>query len=102
MLELPNIVLEIHNIVLEFINKHEEDEKNYTGCSSCPDGDCEITQYHVPWYASKFSTITEIADYWRSRYKELRAQSIVFRDTFYDTTLPPEVVEAVAANLTIL
>ena len=32
----------------------------------------------------------------------MRRKSALFRDTFYDTTLPPAVVEAVAANLTIL
>ena len=32
----------------------------------------------------------------------LRDETQCFTDCFYDTTLPPEVVEAVAANLTIL
>ncbi len=40
--------------------------------------------------------------YWREQYDELRRASQRFSDCFYDTTLPPEVVEAVAANLTIL
>ena len=35
-------------------------------------------------------------------YDELRAKAARFSDCFYDTTLPPEVIEAVAANLTIL
>jgi uncharacterized protein (DUF608 family) len=58
--------------------------------------------YHVPWYAGRFMDIDEVADYWRGKYDLLREKSSLFRDTFYDTTLPPEVVEAVAANLTIL
>ena len=38
----------------------------------------------------------------KRRYAELRGRSQLFSDTFYDSSLPPEVLEAVAANLTIL
>ena len=62
---------------------------------------CEST-HHIPWYAKWFESINVMAQYWRDNYDELRARSALFRDTFYDTTLPAEVVEAVAANLTIL
>ena len=69
----------------------------------CPGEDCEdIPTYHIPYYAGKFSSITEVANYWRNHYDSLREKSVLFREAFYDTTLPPEVVEAVAANLTIL
>jgi uncharacterized protein (DUF608 family) len=57
---------------------------------------------YMPWYAGKFKDIAEVADYWRLKYDLLREKSALFRDAFYDTTLPDEVVEAVAANLTIL
>ncbi len=63
---------------------------------------CSASRTHVPWYAGKFKTIGEVADYWRNRYGDLWLKTCLFRDTFYDTTLPPEVVEAVAANLTII
>ena len=68
----------------------------YTGeaCCSSPN--------HVPWYACHFKSIGEVADYWRNNYDRLRVQSALFRDTFYDSTLPAEVIEAIAANLTIL
>lgn len=55
-----------------------------------------------PWYSSRFKNITEVAEYWIKNYEELLKKSALFRDTFYASTLPPEVVEAVAANLTIL
>jgi uncharacterized protein (DUF608 family) len=55
-----------------------------------------------PWYAGRFKDIREVVEYWRGNYESLREKSALFRDTFYDTTLPEEVVEAVAANLTIL
>jgi len=57
---------------------------------------------YVPWYATQFKSIQAVAAYWRAHCGELRARSAKFRDAFYDTTLPPEAVEAVAANLTIL
>jgi uncharacterized protein (DUF608 family) len=58
--------------------------------------------YHVPWYAGIFKNVEEIADYWRLNYDLLLQKSALFRDTFYDTTLPGEVIEAISANLTIL
>ncbi|MBN2309236.1 MAG: hypothetical protein JXR94_09715 [Candidatus Hydrogenedentes bacterium] len=60
------------------------------------------TEHHVPWYAGRFASVDEAAGYWANHYAGLREKSAVFRDAFYDSTLPPEVVEAVAANLTIL
>lgn len=76
-----------------------QDPKNAPECEGslcCP------SPYYVPWYACHFKSIREVTDYWRKNYDRLRQQSTLFRDTFYDTTLPDEVVEAVAANLTIL
>ncbi len=70
----------------------------------CPDGECDTTipANYTPWYSTKFDNVLAVADHWKANYAKLRARSALFRDTFYDTTLPPEVVEAVAANLTIL
>ena len=55
-----------------------------------------------PWYAGRFTSIDEVSEHWATSYDALRRASARFSETFYDTTLPPEVVEAVAANLTIL
>lgn len=72
----------------------------------CADGSCggddTVPVTYVPWYARHFSSVKDIADHWRGNYRKLRERSELFSKTFYDTTLPPEVVEAVAANLTIL
>jgi uncharacterized protein (DUF608 family) len=57
---------------------------------------------YKPWYTGKFADIYELAEYWRANYDALRHKSELFRDTFYDTTLPDEVIEAIASNLTIL
>jgi len=63
---------------------------------------CCSSPYHVPWYAGRFNDVHDVAEYWRSKYARLREKSALFRDAFYDSTLPPEVLEAAAANLTIL
>jgi uncharacterized protein (DUF608 family) len=55
-----------------------------------------------PWYAGRFKDIGEVTAYWGEKYDELRKKSKQFSDCFYDSTLPPEVIDAVAANLTIL
>ncbi|HVW60686.1 MAG TPA: GH116 family glycosyl-hydrolase, partial [Puia sp.] len=60
------------------------------------------SRYHKPWYSSRFRNIDEVADYWQHHYDELRKNSSSFREAFYKSTLPPEVTEAIAANLTIL
>jgi uncharacterized protein (DUF608 family) len=72
---------------------------------ACEGGACgpdSAPATYVPWYATKYKSVQEVAAYWRAHAAELRARSERFRDAFYDTTLPPEAVEAVAANLTIL
>jgi len=61
-----------------------------------------MLKYHKPWYSSKFKNIEETAAYWGANYKSLQEKTQLFTDAFYASTLPGEVVEAVAANLTIL
>lgn len=68
----------------------------------CDSTICGGLKYYVPWYAGRFDNLEELSAYWRTHYEELRRGSVLFRDAFYDTTLPPEAVEAIAANLTIL
>ncbi|MBW2422560.1 MAG: hypothetical protein JRH19_28845, partial [Deltaproteobacteria bacterium] len=64
--------------------------------------DCCDSPFYKPWYACHFKSLEDLTGYWRRNVEPLREESALFRDTFYDTTLPAEVVEAVAANLTIL
>ena len=68
---------------------------NVVGCSA-------DTGTYVPWYAGRFPSIEKLADYWQSNYQPLWHASEKFSRALYDTTLPLEVMEAVAANLTIL
>ena len=70
----------------------------------CAGGKCapDAPKTYVPWYAKHFADVRAVASSWRSNYADYRRRSATFRDAFYDSTLPPEVIEAVAANLTIL
>jgi len=62
----------------------------------------EMLPTYIPWYAGKFPTIDAVAKYWGENYDHLKRESQAFSECFYDTDFPPEVIEAVAANLTIL
>ncbi|MDR0395364.1 MAG: hypothetical protein LBH77_09425 [Tannerella sp.] len=55
-----------------------------------------------PWYSSKFGSADEVAAYWLQNYAELKRKTELFTNAFYAGSLPAEVMEAVAANLTIL
>jgi uncharacterized protein (DUF608 family) len=72
------------------------DPKKEDGAASPTEGS------YKAWYTSRFRDIQEVMGYWNEKYAELRGQTQRFTDCFYDTTLPPEVVDAVSANLTIL
>ena len=68
-----------------------------------PDPNCSCKDpFYKPWYSGKFANIEEVVNYWKTNYNELRNKSELFKNAFYNTTLPDEVVEAIAANLTIL
>lgn len=67
-----------------------------------PSSGCCPSPNYQPWYSGKFKDIRELANYWNNNCDELRRKSLLFSDAFYAMTLPPEVIEAVAANLTIL
>ena len=64
--------------------------------------DGQIPNTFIPWYATQFSSVQEVAELWRKEYAGLKTRSMLFAKTFYDSSLPPDVVESVAANLTIM
>ena len=63
---------------------------------------CDIPTHYVPWYVSRFDNIHDLRIFWKSSYASTRDLSKKFSDCFYAMTLPDVVLEAVAANLTIL
>jgi uncharacterized protein (DUF608 family) len=65
---------------------------------SCTD----VAGTYQPWYAGRFSSIEQLIEYWQGNYQPLRQASKKFSRALYDTSLPSEVMEAVAANLSIL
>lgn len=79
------------------------------GCCNSP-SDISLDKYDKnfdekffkPWYSNRFKNIEEVAKYWTEQYDELKKNSTLFKNAFYNSSLPPEVIEAVAANLTIL
>lgn len=95
---------------LHFGEKGEEEACDpASGCCSSPadiglggEEKAFTAPNYKPWYSSKFRNIEEVASYWQKNYDDLRKSSVLFRDAFYSSSLPSEVTEAVAANLTIL
>lgn len=80
-----------------------------SGCCNSP-GDIGLDKYDQdyageffkPWYSSQFNNIEGLAAFWKKQYPELRKNTLLFTDAFYKSSLPPVVIEAVAANLSIL
>jgi uncharacterized protein (DUF608 family) len=79
------------------------------GCCTSSDqlganiGDANYTSgKYKPWYSNKFSNISDVAKFWADNYTNLQQKSRLFTDAFYSSTLPAEVTEAIAANLSIL
>lgn len=57
---------------------------------------------YVPWYAARFPDIHNVMHYMAEGYLSLRDATARFTNCLYSTTLPSEVMEAVAANLSII
>ena len=75
---------------------------NFIDPPATPESKTCCASTHVPYYAAKFKNIYELSDYWRNNYNKLHQESKLFSKVFYSSTLAPEVMEAIAANLTIL
>jgi uncharacterized protein (DUF608 family) len=86
-----------------------EDCDPASGCCTSPDV-LDLDKYdknfdgefYKPWYSSRFKSIQELSNYWKEQYDDLYQKSQLFKDAFFASSLPPEVIEAVSANLTIL
>jgi uncharacterized protein (DUF608 family) len=82
--------------------KYGEDSKEKDN-EECSDPQCCCKDpYYKPWYSGKFSSVSDVANYWKTNYSDLCRKSELFSKAFYNSTLPAEILEAVAANLTIL
>jgi uncharacterized protein (DUF608 family) len=91
------------------VGKKKENCDPASGCCNSPSDigldkyDKDFNEkYFKPWYSSRFKNINELVDYWLQQYDELKKKTSLFKDAFYASTLPAEIIEAVASNLTIL
>ncbi|MFA6101573.1 MAG: GH116 family glycosyl hydrolase [Victivallaceae bacterium] len=66
------------------------------------DDDRKKYDCYKPWYSVEFDGIDAVGDYWKANYAGLRARTEKFTRALYANTLPPEVTDAIDANLTIL
>ena len=55
-----------------------------------------------PFYASTWSDAREVALYVEQNYATLRGRTLAFKQALFSSTLPPYVLDAVSANLSIL
>jgi len=76
------------------------DPKSAKKCD--PASRCCASPFYQPWYSGKFKNIREAASFWSTNYSDLQTKSQLFTDAFFGSSLPPEVLEAVSANLSIL
>ena len=60
------------------------------------------SQNYRSWYAARFSGINDVVEYWQRNYESLKNGTQLFSSTLQDSTLPPEIIESVVANLSIL
>lgn len=80
-----------------------KDPQTPSACAtpSCCCQETTINTYE-PFHSAKFASIEEVASYWAKHYKELKGKSRQFGECFFSSSLPPEILEAVSANLGIL
>ncbi|MBS1948985.1 MAG: hypothetical protein JST47_14580 [Bacteroidetes bacterium] len=92
----------------EVMNDEKKNCDPASGCCAGPSdlgvetGKKNTTADYKPWYSSKFDNVKEVADYWKKNYADLYKKTNLFKTSFYKSTLPPEVMEAIAANMTII
>lgn len=62
---------------------------------------CSEEKYR-PWYATAFTDIEAVKTHWDSNYDQFRSRSLAFSEALHESSWPLEVIDAVAANLSIL
>ena len=67
----------------------------------CGEGDCQPQTWRN-YYATQFPDAVASARYCLAHWDRLERDSALFRDTLFASTLPPAVLDAVSANLSIL
>jgi uncharacterized protein (DUF608 family) len=55
-----------------------------------------------PFYVSQWANASEVATYVHRHYEVLRKKTVAFQNALLSSTLPPEILDAITANLAIL
>jgi uncharacterized protein (DUF608 family) len=79
----------------------ESDVREGTGVEDDANN-AEVVQYYKPWYSGRFESMDALSKYWRDNCDTLRTKTFHFSDCLAENTLPPTLMEAVGANLSIL
>ena len=80
------------------------EDGNYDGWKKIQDeveGNEEIDPFYRPWYSGRFKNLDDVVEYWISHASELRKKSELFRDAFFNSTLPGEVLDITPLNAMI-
>jgi len=60
------------------------------------------SQNFIPWYSQVFKNAEEVQNYTKLNYKQLKKDSEKFTKSFYDSSLPNEIINSIGRNLSIL
>ncbi len=71
-------------------------------CCCGDEGGCEPRATWRNYYATRFPDAAATARYALTHWERLEAETRLFRDTLFSSSLPPQVLDAVSANLSIL
>lgn len=66
------------------------------------DGCCCEKDNYSPWYSGRFDSVEAVMNYLIWNFDRLKAETMKFTETFYNSSLPPEILDAVTSNLSIL
>ena len=83
-------------------NLREGEDPEANGENACACNGNENDERHRAWYTGVFDGIDKVDAHWRENYEDLKRRSLAFSESFYDTTLPSEIVDSIAGNLGIL
>ncbi|MCM8816947.1 MAG: non-lysosomal glucosylceramidase [Candidatus Omnitrophica bacterium] len=72
----------------------------YVPYSDLKIGDSD-SDFYQPWYAEKFKSIKEVSDYWQKNYEDLKEKTALFTRSFYASSIPHEIKDAIGSNLSI-
>jgi len=80
---------------------HAPNMTNYWNPEKCESGECRPTVWQH-YYATRFDGSAATAKYALTHWERLWADTLRFKAALFSSTLPPEVLDAISANISIL